>query len=431
MGNEPQVLTLSKEQEEKIRKQLEGLFEGMMSALYKQKGANLDISILTSDAAQQFINTHAAVLDSTFQQVPMSDNMRRRLQRSDYIFSGMKTFHELNEAFPSLLDENGDRKPFEHFLNDVQKIDSTYNSNYLHAEYNFVQASAQMAAKWERFAEDGDRYNLQYRTAGDGKVRPEHAALNGVTLPPSDPFWEEYYPPNGWNCRCTVTQVRKSKYPATAHDAAVALGEEALQRDKKGIFHFNPGKQQKAVPDYNPYTIRQCRDCDIAKGKLKLEFVPDNEVCAACKLLYKCAGNKEKSNRAIERTHYLHEMEPLLKTSVTKSVRSKKLNIGFTKYGNNHLFSDTFGRSHVLSKDDLKDLGDILSNATFLEDSPLTHPRTDGIRHFYYFKAQIRGEWVRLNVAKKIWEQRSGYIQKTYFLYSINDIKETSTSGGA
>ena len=214
--------------------------------------------------------------------------MRRRLQRSDYIFSGIKTFHELNEAFPSLLDENGERKPFERFLNDVQSIDSTYNSNYLRAEYNFVQASAQMAAKWEKFAEDGDRYNLQYRTAGDGKVRPEHAALNGVTLPPSDPFWEEYYPPNGWNCRCTVVQVRKSKYPATPHDEALALGEEALQRDTKGIFHFNPGKEEKSVPDYNPYTIRRCRDCDIASGKQTLAFVPENDLCAACKCLRSC-----------------------------------------------------------------------------------------------------------------------------------------------
>lgn len=64
-------------------------------------------------------------------------------------------------------------------MNDVRKIDETYNRGYLRAEYNFVQASATMAAKWERFAEDGDRYNLQYRTAGDGKVRPEHAELMG------------------------------------------------------------------------------------------------------------------------------------------------------------------------------------------------------------------------------------------------------------
>ncbi len=268
-------------------------FEDMMSALYRQKGANLDISILAGDEAQAFIDTHASVLDSGFQRVPMSDTMRRRLTRSDYIFSGMKAFHELNEAFPSLLDENGERKPFERFLNDVQKIDATYNSNYLRAEYNFVQSSAEMAAKWEQFAEDGDRYNLQYRTAGDGKVRPEHAALNGVTLPPSDPFWEEYYPPNGWNCRCTVVQVRKTKYPATPHDEAMALGEEALQRDTKGIFHFNPGKEDKTVPDYNPYTIRRCRDCDIAQGKIKLaKFVPENELCAACKYLRACLEHK-------------------------------------------------------------------------------------------------------------------------------------------
>ena len=293
---EGQAITLGKEDEKRLQLgKLKKQFEDMMSALYKQEGANLDISILASDEAQAFINTHASVLDSGFQRVPMSDTMRRRLTRSDYIFSGMKTFHELNEAFPSLLDENGDRKPFERFLNDVQKIDSTYNSNYLRAEYNFVQSSAEMAAKWERFAEDGDRYNLQYRTAGDGKVRPEHAALNGVTLPPSDPFWEEYYPPNGWNCRCTVVQVRKSKYPTTAHDEAMALGEEALQRDTKGIFHFNPGKEDKTVPDYNPYTIRRCRDCDIAQGKITLAFVPENELCSACKLVRQCEQNREVS----------------------------------------------------------------------------------------------------------------------------------------
>lgn len=257
-----------------------------MKALFKQKGASLDIDILASDEAQEFITTHASTLDSSFGQVAMTDTMRRRLQRSDYIFSGIKTFHELNEAFPSLLDENGNRKPFEQFLNDVQKIDKTYNQNYLRAEYNFVQSSAEMAAKWEQYAEDGDRYYLQYRTAGDEKVRPAHAELNGITLPQSDSFWESYYPPNGWNCRCTVVQVRKSKYPETPHDEAMARGESALEDDKKGIFRFNSGKEQKAVPDYNAYTIRRCRDCDVAKGKVKLAFTPENELCAACKLIH-------------------------------------------------------------------------------------------------------------------------------------------------
>lgn len=267
-------------------------FKDAMKVVFNQKGNSFSIDIMADKNVQSLIEAHATVLDRNLQRVEMSDIMRQRLQRSNYIFSGIKTFHELNEAFPSLLDENGNRKPFERFLNDVQKINDTYNANYLRAEYNFVQSSAQMAAKWEQFSEDGDRYNLQYRTAGDSKVRPEHAALNGVTLPPSDPFWQTYYPPNGWNCRCTVVQVRKSKYPVTPHDEAMKRGEEALQNDTKGIFHFNPGIQQKTMPDYNPYTIRRCRDCDIAKGKLNLGFVPENELCAACKLVHKCQDLK-------------------------------------------------------------------------------------------------------------------------------------------
>lgn len=268
-------------------------FKDAMKVVFNQKGGSFSIDIMADSKVQNLIEAHTDVLNRNIQRLEMSDTMRKRLTRSNYIFSGMKTFHELNEAFPSLLDSNGNRKTFEAFLNDVRKIDKTYNSNYLRAEYNFVQSSAEMAAKWERFSEDGDRYNLQYRTANDSKVRPEHAALNGVTLPPSDPFWEEYYPPNGWNCRCTVVQVRKSKYPATPHEEAMALGEEALQRDTKGIFHFNPGKQNKTVPDYNPYTIRRCRDCDIAKGKIKLaRFIPENELCAACKYLRTCLKHK-------------------------------------------------------------------------------------------------------------------------------------------
>ena len=145
-------------------KKLSGLFDGMMEAVYKTNGATFSIDLLAAPQVREFIGGHAAVLDSSFAKVEMSEAMRRRLQRSDYIFSGLKTFHELNEAFPALIDSDGNRKPFETFLNDVRKIDRTYNRNYLRAEYNFAVASAEMAAKWDRFAEDGDEYNLQYRT---------------------------------------------------------------------------------------------------------------------------------------------------------------------------------------------------------------------------------------------------------------------------
>ena len=394
-------------------------FKYAMKVVFNQKGGSFSIDIMADSKVQKLIEAHADVLNRNIQRVEMSETMRKRLTRSNNIFSGMKTFHELNEAFPSLLDSNGNRKTFERFLKDVQSIDDTYNSNYLRSEYNFVQSSAEMAAKWESFMQDGDRYYLQYRTANDGKVRPEHAVLHGVTLPITDSFWEEYYPPNGWNCRCTVVQVRKSRYPATPHDEAMALGEEALQYDTKGMFRFNPGKQEKSVPDYNPYTTSRCRDCDIAKGKAKLSkaFIPDNELCQACQLLQKCVADKTKSERAIERTHYLHTMEPLLKKSVTLKTENRDIRVGFTIYGNKHLFSDTFGRSSVLTKDDLATLDKVLAAAEFIESSPLTHQRNDGIERFFYYEAIVRGKKIRLNVAKKVWKQKSGYIQELSLIH--------------
>lgn len=278
-----------------VRECLSSLFRDMMKALFKEKGAEFRVGLVADRAVQEFVGAHASVLDSTFEKVEMSQTMRRRLTRSNYIFSGMKTFHELREAFPSLLDENGNRKPFERFLNDVQKIDATYNRNWLRTEYNFVAASAEMAAKWERFAADGDRYNLQYRTQRDDKVRPEHAALDRVTLPPSDSFWETHWPPLFWGCRCNVVQVRKSKYPTTPHDEAMRRGEAATRKDKTGMFRFNSGLKGKTMPDYNPYTIRKCNTCPVANGNKTgqlARFVPDNEVCAACVIYHRLASSQ-------------------------------------------------------------------------------------------------------------------------------------------
>ena len=124
---------------------------------------------------------------------------------------------------------------------------------YLEAEYNFAVSSAQMAASWAEVSQDGDRYDLQYRTAGDDHVREEHRALNGVTLPPSNDFWRYYYPPNGWNCRCTAVQVRKGKYPTSDAGQAMEAGRRTTDTPKKRIFRFNPGIDGQLFPPKHPY----------------------------------------------------------------------------------------------------------------------------------------------------------------------------------
>lgn len=350
-----------------------------------------------------------------------SEAMASSLRESANVFSGFKTFHEMKEAAGLLLDESGNLKPFERFLNDVQKINNAYNKHYLKTEYAFAVRSAEAAARWEEQQDDGGgRYLLQYRTAGDKKVRKAHQALEGVTLPPSDPFWDKYYPPNGFNCRCTVVKVRAAKYPATDSGEAMKAGDKATEGKYAEMFRFNPGKQRAAYPAYNSYTIKKCATCK--KNGLELAKVPSNELCAACPIIRECAGDISKSQAAIERKHYLREMQPLLKKKVSLEMDGVKKSIGFRKNGNEHLYSDTFGRSSVLKKEHLFMLDKVLEKAVYVKTSDsLSHERKDKIKRFYYLKAEIDGRTVYLNVAETDEKSDKGVIWHNRFLYSITD----------
>lgn len=122
------------------------------------------------------------------------------------------------------------------------------------AETNYATQSAQMAKKWQDFEADGDNYLLQYRTANDEKVRGEHQKLHGITLPVHDDFWKEYYPPLGWNCRCTVVQVPRDKYPVSNSIEAISAGLDATKNTPS--FRFNPGIEKKAFPEGVSYLKR-------------------------------------------------------------------------------------------------------------------------------------------------------------------------------
>lgn len=139
-----------------------------------------------------------------------------QMQQNIYRFSHAKTVAELEE-FNKLLYDGDQIRPFNDFKTEVEKINAKYNRSYLETEYTTARNAAEHARKWQDYQSDKDLFpNLKYMTVGDGRVREEHAALQGVIKPLDDPFWSLYYPPNGWNCRCYTVQTAepmdKGKY---------------------------------------------------------------------------------------------------------------------------------------------------------------------------------------------------------------------------
>ncbi|MBI3771421.1 MAG: minor capsid protein [Gammaproteobacteria bacterium] len=71
--------------------------------------------------------------------------------------------------------------------------------------YDTNLRTAHAAGAWQQAQRTKKRRPyLQYMTAGDSRVRPQHAMWDGTVLPIDDAWWSTHYPPNGWGCRCTV-----------------------------------------------------------------------------------------------------------------------------------------------------------------------------------------------------------------------------------
>ncbi|MEH0156502.1 DUF935 family protein [Limibacter armeniacum] len=179
--------------------------------------------------------------------------MLESLKENVFVFSGFKTYHQLKEVSGMLMDpDTGEKRPFNVFRDAVEAVHGQYNKNYLRAEYNNAVATSRMSSKWMQFYKDKDTHVLRYETVGDGRVRPQHARLDNITLEMDDPFWGKYFPPNGWACRCDVRKVMKER-AGTLSNSANAMKAGELATNNQTMFRFNPAKDGVVFPDNHPY----------------------------------------------------------------------------------------------------------------------------------------------------------------------------------
>lgn len=129
------------------------------------------------------------------------DALKTAMEVNVFQFSAAKTLtqvQKLNEIWRGSTS-------FDDFRKKAEEVTGVFNKSWLQTEYQTAYLTAESSAAFHRLASQTDIFPYwEYRTVGDGKVRPEHKSLNGLILPANDPRWRKIWPPNGWKCRCYI-----------------------------------------------------------------------------------------------------------------------------------------------------------------------------------------------------------------------------------
>lgn len=193
-----------------------------------------------------------------------------KIKENLFRFSAAKTYQELAEMNANLVDENGKIRTFQAFKDEVQKTHQLFNRTHLQAEFQTAKRSAQAARQWEEFQADKDLFpNLIYRTIGDDRVRDEHEPLDGIIKPIDDSFWDTYYPPNGFRCRCTAQPTTKAVNNRSMQGAKVDKGFE-MNVGKSAQFFSETDHPYFAIPKGDSKAFKESVDILIKKHRKEL-----------------------------------------------------------------------------------------------------------------------------------------------------------------
>ena len=216
------------------------------------------------------------------------DSFLAALRHSNEVFAAFKV-HSMSERMAArLLNPDGTLKPFRQWADDVKSISSHYVGAWLRTEYDTALIRAHNAADWQQFLRDADVMpNLRWMPTTSPTPESSHRAFweRKLTLPVSDPFWDEHHPGDRWNCKCSLEQTDDPPTPELKAEFAGEVPQPGLTN--------NPGKDGHTFSQDHPYFPKSCSSCPFNKGmKNRLMKVFRNEE----KHCYDCS----KINRAIQ-----------------------------------------------------------------------------------------------------------------------------------
>ncbi|MCG7658127.1 phage minor head protein [Wielerella bovis] len=73
-------------------------------------------------------------------------------------------------------------------------------------------ATAHAASRWQRIERNAKAMPyLRYNPSASNHKRDDHKRYYGLILPVQHPIWQQIFPPNGYGCKCTVTQLTRGQ----------------------------------------------------------------------------------------------------------------------------------------------------------------------------------------------------------------------------
>lgn len=115
-----------------------------------------------------------------------------------------------------------------------------------------------------------------YNAILDSNTRPSHRALHGKVFRADDPIWDKIYPPNDWNCRCSVIPLDDDDLKEMNLKVSRGNNELINELNPGEGWDYNPGKaflefdnnfgqfnqikEQKTFKDYNSLPIEDIPD---------------------------------------------------------------------------------------------------------------------------------------------------------------------------
>lgn len=160
-------------------------------------------------------------------------------------------------------------------LGSTWRLKTIYNTN--------LQVSYQCGRyrRMTRPSEKNHKPYWQYIAILDSRTRPSHGELHGKIVPADDDgFWSLHYPPNGFNCRCTVRALSEKELPAAG--LKTVMDADGTMRNVSSTGKIESGKSLSSLTkpdegwDYNP-----CENWQPDRDYAKLQSSAANEIFAS------------------------------------------------------------------------------------------------------------------------------------------------------